>query len=66
MTTFHNYHTRDVLLFIKLVYSMLREGGIWIDLSTANFSRNAVLMGYREYENILEKSQFKLLKKDEV
>lgn len=48
---------------MKTIYKMLRAGGIWIDLSTSNFSRNQVMMSYREYENMLDRSQFKLLDK---
>jgi hypothetical protein len=44
---------------------MLKDGGIWIDFCTANFSSNVISMSYKEYENILEKSQLTTLEKGE-
>ena len=44
---------------------MLAEGGVWIDVSTANFGRNVVGMCYREFEEVLEKSLFKVVEKGE-
>ena len=63
VTMFHNYQMTDLLCFVRTIYSMLKEGGIWVDLCTANFGKNLVPMSYREYENVLDKSQFKLLEK---
>jgi hypothetical protein len=42
---------------------MLTPGALWIDLCTSNFSSSVVMMSYQEYDNILEKSEFKLLEK---
>ena len=63
MTIYHNYHITDILKYVRLMYSMLKEGGIWIDVCTANFSSNVIPMSYKEYETVLLKSQFKLLEK---
>lgn len=38
---------------------------MWIDVSTANFGRNVVGMCYREFEEVLEKSLFKVVEKGE-
>lgn len=46
-----------------MIYKILAPGAVWIDLCTANFNRNVIQLSYREYENILENSQFKLLEK---
>lgn len=44
---------------------MLRQGGIWIDVCTSNFDHNVIPFSYREYSNILDKSQFKLLEESD-
>lgn len=64
ITVFHNYHIENILHHLRLIYKMLKEGGIWIDLSTSNFDCNVIPFTYREYENVLEQSQFKLLHKE--
>jgi hypothetical protein len=42
---------------------MLKPDGLWVDLSTSNFDRNVIPFSYREFENVLDRSQFKLLEK---
>jgi hypothetical protein len=63
VTFYHNYHVTDVLLLLRLVYNMLSTGGLWIDVSTPSFPENQVPLSYKEYEHILEQSQFTLLEK---
>ncbi len=64
ITSFYNYSIEDILLHIQLIYKLLRKGGLWIDISTASFSNHLIpYLSYKEYGNIMDKSQFKLLKK---
>ena len=46
VTTFFNYHIRDILKHIRLIYNMLKDGGVWVDVSTANFGKNVIPMCY--------------------
>lgn len=51
-------------MHLRLIYKMLSNDGLWIDLSTSNFDKNVISFSYREFENVLERSQFRLLEKE--
>ncbi len=51
-------------MHLRLIYKMLSNDGLWIDLSTSNFDKNVIPFSYREFENVLERSQFRLLEKE--
>jgi len=54
----------NILMHLRLIYKMLSNDGLWIDLSTSNFDKNVIPFSYREFENVLERSQFRLLEKE--
>ncbi len=65
ITNFQNYVCEDILKQIQLVYQILHRHGHWIDLATSNFSRNQVYLSWEEYTNILNRTQFKVLRQEE-
>ena len=51
-------------MYIQFIYKLLEKGGIWIDICTSSFDKHVIpYFSYGEYENILDKSQFKLILK---
>lgn len=52
-------------MYIQLIYKLLKKGGLWIDVATASFECQMIpYLSYEEYEKILDKSQFNLIKKE--
>lgn len=48
VTQFYNYSLSDILLHIQVIYKLLKNKGIWIDISTASFDNH--LIPYLSYQ----------------
>lgn len=49
VTLFQNEQVSDLLMYIRVLYSLLRPGGLWIDCSTSAFEQLPGCLSYREY-----------------